>query len=438
LNGFKQTELGPIPVEWEVVRLGELIHSRRLMVRNGFPCGDHNQQGRGIPHLRPFNVTTEGQIELETIKYVETSKDVKLYLLKPGDIIFNNTNSEELVGKTAYWDRVGDFVLSNHMTILRVLDLEVLDPFYLSRFLHKQWYDGYYQSICRRHVNQASISLARLSDIPIPLPPSPEQRRIAHVLSTIQRATAAQDDLIAAAREVKRSLMRHLFTYGPVPLNQAEQVSLKETEIGLVPEHWEVLMLGDVTEKTRQTDPKSDPTWWFKYVDVSCVSNESLRIESFTEYEGTDAPSRARKLIKTNDIIFATVRPYLKRVAMVPANLNGQICSTAFCVIRCKPRVADPIYVFQVVTTDEFISRVSEHQRGSSYTAVTDKDVLNQPIPLAPLSEQQRIASTLSTVDRKIEAEEQRKAALQALFKTMLQQLMTGQVRVRELCGGAI
>jgi type I restriction enzyme S subunit len=123
---------------------------------------------------------------------------------------------------------------------------------------------------------------------------------------------------------------------------------------------------------------------------------------------------------------------------MVPANLNGQICSTAFCVIRCKPRVADPIYVFQVVTTDEFISRVSEHQRGSSYPAVTDKDVLNQPIPLAPLSEQQRIASTLSTVDRKIEAEEQRKAALQALFKTMLQQLMTGQVRVRELCGGAI
>ena len=206
------TEIGEIPEHWAVVRLGELIHSRRLMVRNGFPCGDHNQQGRGIPHLRPFNVTTEGQIELETIKYVETSKDVKLYLLKPGDIIFNNTNSEELVGKTAYWDRVGDFVLSNHMTILRVLDLEVLDPFYLSRFLHKRWYDGYYRSICRRHVNQASISLARLSDIPVPLPPLSEQRRIADMLSAVDRKIEAEERRKAALQALFKAMLHQLMT----------------------------------------------------------------------------------------------------------------------------------------------------------------------------------------------------------------------------------
>jgi len=120
-NGFKETEIGPIPVEWEVVRLGELMRSQRLMAQNGFPCGEHNQQGRGIPHLRPFNVTIQGEIDLETLKYIETHRNVTPYLLKPGDIIFNNTNSEELVGKTAYWDHTGDFVLSNHMTILRVL-----------------------------------------------------------------------------------------------------------------------------------------------------------------------------------------------------------------------------------------------------------------------------------------------------------------------------
>jgi len=75
-----------------------------------------------------------------------------------------------------------------------------------------------------------------------PLPPLPEQRRIAHVLNTIQRAIAAQDDLIAAAREAKRSLMQRLFTYGPGP----EPAPTKETEIGLMPAHWEVVTLDDI------------------------------------------------------------------------------------------------------------------------------------------------------------------------------------------------
>jgi len=266
--------------------------------------------------------------------------------------------------------------------------------------------------------------------MPIPLPPLPEQRAIAHVLRTVQRAKEATERVIAAARELKKSLMRHLFTYGPVPLDQADQVPLKETEIGPLPAHWRVVKLGEVVCKTKHLNPRRHPEWHFKYVDVSCIDNKRLVIMDAKEYTGTNAPSRARKLVHTGDVIFATVRPYLKRIAMVPPELDGQICSTAFCILRATPQRILPEYLFYVVTRDAFVEAVSEHQRGSSYPAVTDKDVLQTSIPLPPLSEQKEIARLLQTVDRKIQAEEACKQALEGLFKTLLHNLMTARLRL--------
>ncbi len=266
-----------------------------------------------------------------------------------------------------------------------------------------------------------------------PLPSLSEQRAIAHVLRTVQRAKEATERVIAALKELKKALMKHLFTYGPVPLDQAEQVKLKETEIGPVPGHWQVTSLREAVEKTRQVDPRKTPTQQFKYIDVSSVSNKRLAITGYQPITGKNAPSRARKLVKTGDVIFATVRPYLKRVAQIPPEFDNQICSTAFCVLRPRPDIIDNKFLFYAVSNDSFVQRVSEHQRGSSYPAVTDKEVLAENILLPPLVEQREIARILRTIDEKIEAEENRKRALEALFKSLLHHLMTGKVRVKEL-----
>jgi len=262
-----------------------------------------------------------------------------------------------------------------------------------------------------------------------PKPSLPEQRAIAHVLRTVQRAKEATERVIGALKELKQSLMRHLFTYGPIPVTEREQVELQESEIGPLPAHWRVVRLGEVVEKTKQIDPYKNPEWSFKYVDVSSVDNESLRITAYQNFVGREAPSRARKQIIAGDVLFATVRPYLKRIGIVPSELDGHICSTAFCVLRAKSEI-DACYLFFVVSYEPFVQRVAEHQRGSSYPAVTDQDVLREFIPLPPLDEQREIARMLQAVDAKIAAEQARRAALEALFNALLHDLMAARRRL--------
>ena len=214
----------------------------------------------------------------------------------------------------------------------------------------------------------------------------------------------------------------------------------KMTELGPLPEDWRVVRLGEVVEKTKQIDPRKKPEWFFKYVDVSSVDNELLRITSYQNFAGKEAPSRARKQIDAGDVLFATVRPYLKRIAIVPPELDGHICSTAFCVLRAKNEI-DACYLFFAVAHEPFVQRVAEHQRGSSYPAVTDQDVLREIIPLPPLDEQRAIAHVLRTVQEAKEATERVIAALRELKKSLMRHLFTrgpvpldaaGNVELRE------
>ncbi|WP_425477079.1 restriction endonuclease subunit S [Thermocrinis minervae] len=221
---LKETEIGPIPEDWEVVRLGDLKNKNMLKIQFGFPCGKWNDIGSGIPQLRPFNINEMGYIDLNNLKYIQTDKDISNYLVKKGDIIFNNTNSEELVGKTAYFNHDNKkFVISNHMTIIRVID-ERLSAYFIAKYLHKKWYEGYYKIICRRHVNQCSINLARLSNIPIPLPPLPVQQKIAEILSAVDEKIQAEENKKKALQELFKSMLHNLMS-GKIRVKDLKWVS---------------------------------------------------------------------------------------------------------------------------------------------------------------------------------------------------------------------
>jgi type I restriction enzyme, S subunit len=157
---------------------------------------------------------------------------------------------------------------------------------------------------------------------------------------------------------------------------------------------WETRRLGEVLRKTETVNPLQSPNTEFEYIDVSSVSNKTFRIESTQRLRGRDAPSRARRLVRANDILFATVRPTLQRIAIVPDELDGQVCSTGYFVLRPKSEL-DAKFLFHSLFTAGFCQQMEKLQRGASYPAVTDGDVRSQQISFPPLPEQRRIVGIL-------------------------------------------
>lgn len=157
---------------------------------------------------------------------------------------------------------------------------------------------------------------------------------------------------------------------------------------------WPLRFLGEVLQKTETTNPLKSPEVEFDYIDVSSVSNETFRVVETQRLKGKNAPSRARRIIKANDVLFATVRPTLQRIAIVPGHLDGQVCSTGYFVLRPKS-VINHRFLFYWLFTDDFMGQMETLQKGASYPAVTDGEVKAQKIPIPPIPEQQRIVSIL-------------------------------------------
>jgi len=295
-NSFRITELEPLPKEWKIVRLGEVIE---IFDKQRIPLSEEERADRKGPY--PY-CGANGVID-----YIDD------YLFDGEYVLLAEDGGYWGPFENSAYIMRGKFWVNNHAHIIRGVPGRLLND-YLLYFLIFMDIQRFISGTTRGKLTQGVMKA-----LPILLPSLPEQRAIAYVLRTVQRAKEATERVIAATRELKKSLMRHLFTYGPVPLDQADQVPLKETEIGPVPEHWEVVRLGEVAYK--------------------------------------------------------------------------------------------PQY--------GYTASAVERPLGPKFLRITDIQ-----------DEQHKIARILRAVDRKIEAEENCKAALEALFKTLLHHLMTGKVRV--------
>jgi len=199
-----------LPDGWRWVKLGEVIAEAQA----GFACGLRDPQG--IAQIRMNNVDTRGNFVWDDVLRVpHEANDIEQFQIVPGDVLFNNTNSTELVGKSAVFEGyVEPIVYSNHFTRLRTVTKTLL-PDFLASWLNHQWQKGVFAAICNRWIGQSAVKADKLLNLDFPLPPLSEQRRIAEVLreqmTAVEKARAAAQARLEAVKTLPASLLRQVF-----------------------------------------------------------------------------------------------------------------------------------------------------------------------------------------------------------------------------------
>jgi len=198
-----------------------------------------------------------------------------------------------------------------------------------------------------------------------------------------------------------------------------------------LPKGWVKTTLAEICLPVSTISPEDSPDTEFTYFDIGGIDNERNRIAETRIITGRDAPSRARQKVRKDDILFSTVRTYLRKIARVERDYPNPVASTGFTIIRAAEGVSSYFLFFQVLSED-FLQPLHALQTGSSYPAVRDRDVLSQPILLPPTREQERIVAkldaALSGLERAEKAARRAQERLQRYRAAVLHNAVTGEL----------
>ena len=199
----------------------------------------------------------------------------------------------------------------------------------------------------------------------------------------------------------------------------------------MLPAGWTECSIGEVTLPVSKIVPKAHPNREIDYIDISSIDNARHVIGSVKQYRLEDAPSRARQIVRTGDVLFATVRPYLRNIASVPDEYDQQIASTGFSVLRPAEGVC-PAFLFYKAISRDLVNALSGVQYGVSYPAIRDEQVRDQTLWLPPTDEQHRIVAKIeerfSKVEKALEIIDTQMTKAKMLRQSILKKAFTGRL----------
>ncbi|WP_422653034.1 restriction endonuclease subunit S [Caldicellulosiruptor sp. DIB 104C] len=416
------------PKEWTIVSL-----ERDCVLISGLrPKGGASDEG--IPSLGGEHITLDGRINFSDVnaKYIPEKffKIMTKGKTEENDILINkdgaNTGKVAMLKKKFY----KDIAINEHLFIIRSKKLFVQQYLFywlFSRFGQKQITDRITGSA------QPGLSSTFIKNFLVPRPPLPEQRKIAEILETIDSAIEKTDAIIEKYKRIKQGLMQDLLTKGVVSEGEGESErwrlrdenidKFKDSPLGRIPEEWEVVRLGEVVEITMGQSPPSE--------SYNIEGKGMPFLQGKQEFESKH-PVEVKYTTKPLKIAFEN--SILISVRAPVGDVN--IADKTYCIGRGLASLSakkgiKALFLYYLMTFQK--SNVEAIGEGSTFQAIARSQIFNFEIPLPLPREQQRIASILSQIDEAIEKEQAYKEKLERIKKGLMEDLLTGKVRVNHL-----
>jgi type I restriction enzyme, S subunit len=422
-EGYKQTEAGLIPEDWDVKYLKNTLKNNPQYGINAAAVPNRDN----LPiYIRITDISEEGYFAPETLVSVNKENSDQYYLEK-GDLVFARTGAS--VGKSyLYNPNDGELVFAGFLIRIRP-DENILLPDYLSQYVKTKAYWNWVQVMSMRS-GQPGINGNEYGQLLIPLPETEEQQTIAQALSDVDALIASLAKLIAKQRHLKTAAMQQLLT-GKMRLpGFGEGKGYKQTEVGVIPEDWDVRCLGEVGQSLIGLTYKPEDTrdYGTLVLRSSNVQNDRLAYEN-NVYVDSTLPLPSRVIVEEGDILIC-VRNGSKQLIGKCALINAEAAGSAFGAFMSVFRTKISGFVFYQFQSDVIQTQINEIM-GATINQITNKDMAAFQIPLPPSDEEQRaIATVLSDMDTAIAALETRRAKTQAIKQGMMQELLTGRTRL--------
>ncbi|PNV81856.1 MAG: restriction endonuclease subunit S [Fervidicoccus sp.] len=405
---FKDTEIGRIPKEWEVARVTDVAE-----YVNGYAFSPKDWKSSGIPIIRIQNLNDPSA----EFNYFDGEID-RIYEVTDGDLLFSWSAS---IG-VYIWKR-GRAVLNQH--IFKVIPKGTIDKIFLYYVLtlaigqlKERVHGSTMKHFKRRELNVASV----------PLPPLPEQQKIATILSTIDEAIQKTDEVIAKTERLKKGMMRELLTKG---IGHKE---FKDTEIGRIPKEWEVVNLeGACVEITDGShwSPKQVERSEHRIATVANLRETYVDIDSckFISEEDYMRLVKEGDVPRKDDILFS--KDGTIGIAFTFKQDSYKIgLLSSIAIIRPNHELLFSDFGAYALKSPNILMQITGWKTGTALRRIILDSLKRLKIMLPPLHEQRRIASILLSADDRLELLRKERTKLERIKKGFMNELLTGRIRV--------
>jgi len=395
-TNFKETPIGKIPREWDIVKL-EAVAS--VSAGGNAPQGEKYFRNGKYPFIRVQHFDgNKIYVDKWDLINDEAVKDYNLKLFPKNSIVFPKSGAAINLEKRAMLPF--DSYVVNHLCVL-VAKSEIIDSKFLFYIMKKT-------NLSRSSAGTTLpyLNLKTISKIPLPLPSLVEQRGIVEVLSVVDLAIQKTDEIIAKTERLKRGLMQTLLTKG---IGHKE---FKETPIGKIPKDWEIIKLGSIVEFRNGKRP------------------ETILRKGIPIYGANGIMGYTDKFLIDEKFTVIIARVGMGTVGKVHLAKGKIWVSDNAIYTRCKLSEVYPPYLFYFLKFMH-LGKLALRSAAGSYAIITQDSLKNLKLRLPPLIEQQRIAKILMNIDKKLELEIKEKTKLVKIKQNLMDLLLTGKVRVK-------